>query len=160
MSPSGWPLRHRWAALDCRATARAFPIRISHTAIFLDGIRRFSVLLQIGRPCPCRGTEARARNALATFTPQEEPRVWYSVSRRLPWIDYQTLPDAWQGGHGGADPLDATLVQLAESLGLSRPDSVPTQIRRVTPSAPDSELRRQLGRLQTALGLNGTAPPE
>ena len=48
---------------------------------------------------------------------------------------------------------DVTLAQLAQQLGLSRPDSVPTQIRRVTQAPPNSELRRQLQMLQNALGV-------
>jgi len=47
----------------------------------------------------------------------------------------------------------ATLIELAEGLGLSRADSVPTQIRRVVESPPNSELRLQLARVQTALGM-------
>ncbi len=48
---------------------------------------------------------------------------------------------------------NVTLAQLAKQLGLSHPDSVPNQIRRLTDSPPDSELRRQLQIVQTALGL-------
>ena len=43
----------------------------------------------------------------------------------------------------GRSATDATLGQLAEQLGLSRADSVPAQIRRVSRSAANSELRRQ-----------------
>lgn len=49
---------------------------------------------------------------------------------------------------------DSTLAQIAEQLGLSRADSVPTQIRRITQSPPASELRRQLSLVKAALGLN------
>ena len=48
---------------------------------------------------------------------------------------------------------DVRLSQLAKQLGLSRPDSVPAQIRRLTDSPPDSELRRQLQVVQNALGF-------
>lgn len=179
---------------------------------------------------------------------------YIDVRRRVSWIDYQTLLDAWQGNAGGVDPMqsyqryvesalatpqrspfenaidgwilgserfadhvralispssrqptatkarrstplgkdqllqtvcevfdispaalsergkrhparalfaylgyyqtDATLRELAEQLGLSRADSVPTQIRRVTESPPNSELRRQLAAVQSALRLD------
>ena len=59
----------------------------------------------------------------------------------------------------GHSATDATLSQLARQLGLSPPDSVPTQIRRVTQSPPQSEVRRQLALVQAdALGLNGNGP--
>lgn len=55
----------------------------------------------------------------------------------------------------GHSYTDATLRQLAGRLGLSRPDSLPSQIRRVTQSPPHSELRRQLESVQKALNLDG-----
>lgn len=52
---------------------------------------------------------------------------------------------------------DSTLSQIAEQLGLSRADCVPTQIRKITNSPPTSELRRQLHLVESALGLNPTS---
>jgi hypothetical protein len=52
---------------------------------------------------------------------------------------------------------DTTLRQIAEQLGLSRPDSVPCQIRRITRSAPNSEIRRQLTLVEAALGVSPTS---
>ena len=49
---------------------------------------------------------------------------------------------------------DTTLAEIAEQLGLSRADSVPTQIRRITQSLPSSELRQKLKLIEAALGLN------
>jgi REP element-mobilizing transposase RayT len=48
---------------------------------------------------------------------------------------------------------DATLRQLAEQLGLSRYDSVPTQIRRVTRASRHSDIRRDVARIEAVLGL-------
>ncbi len=53
---------------------------------------------------------------------------------------------------------DATLRQLAEFLGLSRPDSVPSQLHRVTRASGDSEIRRQLARIEAALELPSRIP--
>lgn len=53
---------------------------------------------------------------------------------------------------------DATLGQLAQHMGLSRADSVPTPIRRVTESPADSELRQQLRQVQLALGVPARRP--
>ena len=191
----------------------------------------------------------------------ERPEQWkwstyagyIDPSRRLPWVDYDSLLNAWQGGFGGLDPVmsyrqfvepglaegtaspfdhaidgwilgslvfadrireqmtpairrpsarkrrrrrtipcdqliqaictvpevdpvilstpssrhparallaylgrtttEATLAQLANQLGLPRPDTVPSQIRRVSQSAPNSDLRRQLQSLERALGI-------
>lgn len=53
---------------------------------------------------------------------------------------------------------DVTLGELAEQLGLSRADSVPTQIRRVLESPPDSKLRHQLELVQNILGVESCLP--
>jgi hypothetical protein len=52
---------------------------------------------------------------------------------------------------------DATLSEVAERLGLTRADCVPAQVRRVVNSAPESELRRQLGLLENALGIGSSS---
>ena len=61
----------------------------------------------------------------------ERPEQWpwssyagyVDASRRLPWIDYDTLLNAWQGTVGGASP-EETYHQYVEA-GLSEPIASP-----------------------------------